>query len=150
MTPNSANDVLSAVSRILIAPQLEGVCGTVGGEGFQQRLDCSFNNPLSSVTCSFDEGEPEECSTSLVLSIDRFGPGQHSVVISATDIYGQTFGLRPLVFELTGKSPNFYKTAYRTVYITNAESPPNAPRNLAVTGVTSSSFTITWSPPDGE
>ena len=143
------NDVLSSLP-ILIAPQLEGVCGTVGGEGFQQTLDCSFNNPLSSVTCSFDEGEPEECSTSLVLSIDRFGSGLHTVVISATDVYGQTFGLRPLVFELTGKSPNFYKTVYWTVYITNAESPPNAARNLAVAGATSSSFTITWSPPDGE
>ena len=82
--------------------ELEGVCGSVGGEGFQQRFECSFNNPLNSLTCSFDGGEPETCSPTLLVTIDRLGPGPHRVVMIGTDVYGQTFSI-PLEFRLTGK-----------------------------------------------
>ena len=140
--------MLATVSQILVAPALGGVCGTVSDEGFQQTLNCSFNNPLSSVTCSFDDGEPETCSPTVVVSIDRFGAGQHILLMTATDVYGQTFGI-PLSFQLTGKSTNLYQTANWTVYITNAESPPNSARDLVAHRVTSSSFKITWSPPTG-
>ena len=35
--------------------------------GDAQRFDCTFSNNVVSVTCSFDEGEEEDCSLPLVL-----------------------------------------------------------------------------------
>ena len=96
------NNILAAVSHILIAPQLQGVCGSVGGEGFQQKFDCTFNNPLSSVTCSYDGGQQEECSPTVLVTYERFGPGTHTLVMTALDQYGQTYSIA-LTFRLSRK-----------------------------------------------
>ena len=55
------------------------------------------------MTCSFDGGEPENCSPTLVVSVDRFGTDPHSVVMTATDRYGQIYRIG-LGFQLSGKS----------------------------------------------
>ena len=88
--------------KILVAEPLDGSCGAVGGF-LSQRFICSFNNPLHSVTCSFDGGRPENCSPTLVVSIERFGTNPHTVMMTATDEFGQTFSI-PLFFRLPGKS----------------------------------------------
>ena len=93
-----------AFSHILVAEPLDGSCGAVGGF-LAQRFTCSFNNPLQSVICSFDGGSPEECSPTLVVSIERFGTNPHIVIMTATDEFGQTISL-PLFFQLPGKSVN--------------------------------------------
>ena len=86
----------------VVAP-LEGVCGEIGGSGVRVTFTCSFNNPLSSLTCSFDGGPPEDCSPRLVVSIERFGTDPHTVVMTATDEFGQTFSLTRS-FHLRGQS----------------------------------------------
>ena len=88
--------------------ELEGRCELVGDEGYQQWFECSFNNPLNSLTCSFDGGEPETCSPILLVTIDRLGPGPHTVVMIATDENGQTISI-PLEFRLTGYLTNLIK-----------------------------------------
>ena len=58
-----------------------------------EEYSCSFNNRLHSLTCSFDGEEPEECSFPMTLSIDESVPGPRSVVVTATDEFGQTFSI---------------------------------------------------------
>ncbi|CAI8024290.1 hypothetical protein GBAR_LOCUS14117 [Geodia barretti] len=90
----------------LIAPQtprpppvFEGVCGTSGVAG-RQRFDCTFTNDVVSVTCSFDGGEAENCTLPLIVDIGRFGTDNHTVVLTATDEFGQTSSIS-LGFRLT-------------------------------------------------
>ena len=65
------------------------MCGTTGVPG-TQRFDCDFTNNVVSVTCSFDGGAPEDCVLPLVVRIERFGTDNHTVVLTATDEFGQT------------------------------------------------------------
>ena len=81
--------------------ELEGFCGTSGPLG-QETLDCTFNNDLVSVTCSFDGGVAEDCSLPLVLDIVRFGTDEHVVIVTATDEFGQTASVS-LIFRLSGR-----------------------------------------------
>ena len=78
-----------------------GVCGAVGG-GSSQRFDCTFNNNVVSVTCSFDGGEEEDCSLPLVVTADIFGGDDHFVIFTAIDEFGQRFRI-PLFFRLEGR-----------------------------------------------
>ena len=64
------------------------VGGAVAGRA---TIQCTFTNTLQSLTCSFDGGESEECELPLMLGIDRFSVGNHTVVLTATDEFGQTF-----------------------------------------------------------
>ena len=58
-------------------------------------FDCTFSNPVTSVVCSFDGGEVENCSFPLEVGIDRFGTDNHTVVVTVVDVFGQS-----LFFEL--------------------------------------------------
>ena len=40
--------------------------------------------------CSFDGGAAENCSLSLIVDFNRFGTDHHTVVLTATDVFGQT------------------------------------------------------------
>ena len=54
---------------------------------------------MVSVTCSFDGGEAENCSLPLIVDIGRFGTDDHTVVLTATDEFGQTASIS-LTFRL--------------------------------------------------
>ena len=51
----------------------------------QMEFLCPFQNQLTSVLCSFDGGEQENCSFPLVLDGDRFGIDHHMVLVTVTD-----------------------------------------------------------------
>ena len=55
------------------------------------RIECSFNNEVVSLRCSFDGEAKEDCSLPLLLTIERFGAGDHTVVLTAIDEFGQSF-----------------------------------------------------------
>ena len=95
----------------------EGVCGASGVPG-RQRFDCTFTNEVVSVTCSFDGGEAEDCSLPLVVDFARFGTDNHSVVLTATDEFGQTTDIS-LFFRLTPR-----KSRLLTLDISQCVSPP--------------------------
>ena len=76
------------------------MCGESGGSS-SVVFGCSFNNEVVSLRCSFDGGAEEDCSLPLELSIDRFGPGQHTVVLTAIDVFRQTFSIE-LPFSFSG------------------------------------------------
>ena len=82
---------------ILLAEPLNGACGVADFVGVplrdQEEYSCTFNNPLDSLTCSFDGEEPVACSFPVLLTRDISGPGPHSVVVTATDVFGQTFSI---------------------------------------------------------
>ena len=89
---------LAAVSHIRLAEPLDGECGIADFVGVPPRpkweYTCTYNNPLSSLTCSFDGEESVECSFPVFLNRDLSGPGPHSVMLTATDVFGQTFRIR--------------------------------------------------------
>ena len=68
---------------------LTASCGP-SGFGNSIQFDCSFSNIPVTLRCSFDEGEEEDCSLPLLLTIERFGAGRHTVVLTATDEFGQS------------------------------------------------------------
>ena len=51
---------------------------------------CTTSNDISTVTCSYNGGPLSNCSLDQTLTIAEFGAGQHYVVITVTDVYGQT------------------------------------------------------------
>ena len=51
----------------------------------QMEFLCPFQNQLTSVLCSFDSGEQENCSFPLVVESDRFGTDHHMVLVKVTD-----------------------------------------------------------------
>ena len=75
------------------------------------RIGCSFNNEVVSLKCSFDQGLREDCSLPLGLSIEMFGPGQHTVVLTAIDVFGQTFSTE-LPFSFSGN----YRSRFHVKY----------------------------------
>ena len=90
------NNVLAAVSHIVLGEPLDGACGVadvIGGSQLRAEIGCSFTNPVASILCSFDGGEQEECSFPLIATSERFGIGGHSVLVTATDRFGQTFSI---------------------------------------------------------
>ena len=68
------------------------ICGIYAVPG-RQEFDCSFSNPVESVSCSFDGGEPENCSFPLKVEIGRFGTDNHTVVVTVVDEFGQSLNL---------------------------------------------------------
>ena len=70
-------------------PELNVICGT-GAVAGRQTFECVSNNQLASVVCSFDGGPEETCSFPLVVEIGRFGTEEHTVVVNATDVFGQS------------------------------------------------------------
>ena len=70
-------------------PGLELICGREGVPG-RETILCGANNRLVSIVCSFDGGPEEVCSFPLVLEFSRFGSGEHTVVVNATDEFGQS------------------------------------------------------------
>ena len=69
--------------------ELNITCGFEAVPG-RQTFSCGSNNQLVSVMCSFDGGPEENCSFPLVLGIGRFGTDEHTVVVTATDEFGQS------------------------------------------------------------
>ena len=61
----------------------------IGAVPGRQTFLCASNNQLVSIVCSFDGGPEENCSFPLVVGIGRFGTEQHTVIVTATDVYGQ-------------------------------------------------------------
>ena len=59
----------------------------------RQEFHCSFQTVLISVRCSFDGGEPENCSLPLVVDIERFGTESHAVNLTVTDELDQLWEL---------------------------------------------------------
>ena len=51
---------------------------------------CGVSNPLASVTCSVDGGQPENCTLPVELTIDKLGTGNHTLVVIIVDVFGQT------------------------------------------------------------
>ena len=68
---------------------LTGACGP-SGFGNSIQFDCSFSNIPVTLRCSFDGGAEEDCSLPLGLTIERFGAGEHTVVLTAIDEFGQS------------------------------------------------------------
>ena len=56
----------------------------------RQTFECTFSNPLASVTCSFDGGPGETCSFPLEVGIGRFGTDRHTVDVTVVDVFGQS------------------------------------------------------------
>ena len=52
-------------------------------------LYCSFQNQLTSIVCSFDGLEQENCSFPLVVESNRFGTEPHVVDVTVTDENGE-------------------------------------------------------------
>lgn len=52
-------------------------------------VNCITSNPLMSLVCVYDDGQSEDCSFPIILSIERFGTKNHTLVITATDGFGQ-------------------------------------------------------------
>ena len=82
----------------VFSPVLEIICGREGVPG-RETIQCQSNNQLVSVVCSFDGGPEESCSFPLVLEFGRFGTDQHTVVVNATDAFGQ-FQILSFTFQL--------------------------------------------------
>ena len=51
----------------------------------QMEFICPFQNQLTSVLCSFDGGDQENCSFPLVVESDRFSTDNHMVLVTVTD-----------------------------------------------------------------
>ena len=68
----------------------KGICGAKGSRAVTE-FSCSFTGNVVSLTCSFDGGEAEACSNPLVLRIERFGVGEHNVVLTATNDLGERY-----------------------------------------------------------
>ena len=66
----------------------------------RQTFECESNYPLESVVCSFDGGRAESCSFPLVVKVDKFGTEEHTVVVTATDVFGES-KLLSFNFQLT-------------------------------------------------
>ena len=103
---------LSCFIILILLAVFTGVCGTTGVPG-TQRFDCDFTNNVVSVTCSFDGGAPEDCVLPLVVGIERFGTDNHTVVLTATDEFGQTADIT-LPFRLT--PPRKPALEYKIIY----------------------------------
>ena len=68
----------------------ECLVSTIAG---RQVFHCSFQTVLVSVRCSFDGGEPENCSLPLVVDIERFGTESHAVNVTVTGVFDQFWEL---------------------------------------------------------
>ena len=53
----------------------------------------TFNFEPTRVICSFDGGEPENCSFPLYFSISQFGLSQHTVEVTVFDVSGKSLTL---------------------------------------------------------
>ena len=85
-------------------PELNITCPIFAVPG-RETIDCESSNQLVSITCSFDGGPEEVCSFPLVLEIGRFGTDEHTVVVNATDEFGQS---RLLLFIFQLAERKFY------------------------------------------
>ena len=56
----------------------------------RETFDCQSNNQLVSVVCSFDKGPEKNCSFPLIVRIHEFGTEEHTLVVFATDEFGQS------------------------------------------------------------
>ena len=72
----------------MVFAELEGECRAFGVTG-RQRFDCTFSNNLTSITCSFDGGEAEDCSFPVIVDFERFGTENHTLVVTVVDEFGQ-------------------------------------------------------------
>ena len=75
-----------------IISDTEAECWSISIAG-RQEFHCSFQTHLVSVRCSFDGGEPENCSLPLVVDIERFSTESHAVNVTVTDEHDQLWEL---------------------------------------------------------
>ena len=76
----------------LLSTDTEAECWSISIAG-RQEFHCSFQTHLVSVRCSFDGGEPENCSLPLVVDIERFSTESHAVNVTVTDELDQLWEL---------------------------------------------------------
>ena len=50
---------------------------------------CNSTNEPVSISCAFDDGDPEPCSFPVIADIDRFGTDPHTLVVTVRDSFGQ-------------------------------------------------------------
>ena len=67
---------------------LEVEC-VVGTDHSIQVFDCTTNNQLATVSCSFDRKTPESCSFPLEVNINRFGTEKHTLDVLFIDKFRQ-------------------------------------------------------------
>ena len=78
---------------------------------------------MVSVTCSFDGGEAENCTLPLIVDIGRFGTDNHTVVLTATDEFGQTSSIS-LGFRLTAPGELKNLLSIVIMHVISMYSPP--------------------------
>ena len=76
----------------LFIPALNLTCFTEAVPG-HQTFDCPYINRPVSAMCSYDGGPAENCILPLEVDIDRFGTDNHTVVITLTDEFEQSFSV---------------------------------------------------------
>ena len=80
-------------------------CDPSGAPG-RQRFECGFTNRLSLVMCTFDGGEAEICSFTVIVTFNRFGLDRHTLELTVYDIFGQALN-HSLDFQLVDREFHF-------------------------------------------
>ena len=84
-------------------PDINFQCTTSGNlEG--QTISCTTSTPINSTTCAYDGGAAESCTLPVTISYSDFSPGNHTLVITVTDAYGQT-GITKVDFTISQTIP---------------------------------------------
>ena len=73
-----------------IAPPLFNIQCDVSAVPGRAEFDCSSSNNIVSTVCAYDGGPPQNCTLPVTATYPEFSEGDHTVVVTATDEYGQT------------------------------------------------------------
>ena len=89
ITDEFGQSVSSEVS-FRIAPPLFDLQCEVSAVIGRAMFNCSSSNTIVSTVCAYDGGPPQECTLPVTATYPEFSEGIHTVVVTATDEYGQT------------------------------------------------------------
>ena len=82
--------IFSDVEPFSIIPPLFNLqCSSSGVPG-GATIDCVSSNTIVSSVCAYDGGPPQNCTLPVTATYPEFSEGDHTVVVTATDEYGQT------------------------------------------------------------
>ena len=70
-------------------PDINFKC-TTSGNLEEQTITCTTSTPINSTKCAYDGGPAEACTLPVTVSYSQFSAGNHTLVITVTDSYGQT------------------------------------------------------------
>ena len=73
----------------IIPPLFNLQCSSSGMPG-GATIDCVSSNNIVSTVCAYDGGPPQNCTLPVTATYPEFSEGEHTVVVTATDEYGQT------------------------------------------------------------